>query len=116
MHQQNLDTARWIISIVCLLGAGIIGGLAVPMWRGNVPPNETYGVRTKRTLADPKLWYRANAIVGRNLVVFTVAYAVFTLVLHFTLARYDFVLSSTLLVAVLLVGIAAIAVHGVRIR
>jgi hypothetical protein len=116
MLQQKLDAARWIVSIVFLLGAGVIGGLAVPMWHGKVPPNETYGVRTNRTLADPALWYRANAIVGRNLAVFSVAYALLTMALHFTLARYNFLLSSSLLAGVLLIGTIAIAVHGIRIR
>lgn len=116
MHQHHVDAARWIVSITSLFGAAIVGGLAIPMWRGNVASNETYGVRTKRTLADPELWYRANAIVGRNLVVFNAAYAVLTLVLHFTLARYDFVLSAILLFVVLLGGTTAIAIHGMRIR
>lgn len=116
MHPQHLDAARWIISIVFLLGSGIIGALAVPMWRGKVAPNTTYGVRTKRTLEDPALWYRANAIVGRNLAVFSGAFACLTLALHFTLARSHFVLSVDVLTAVLAIGIGAIAMHGVRIR
>lgn len=116
MHPQNLDAARWIILIIYLLAAAIIGGLAVPMWRGKVEPNTTYGVRTKRTLADPELWYRVNAVVGRNLAMFSIAFACFVLVLHFTLARYHFVLSATLVAGALLAGIAAIAVHGCRIR
>jgi hypothetical protein len=36
--------------------------------------------------------------------------------LHFTLARYNFLLSSSLLAGVLLIGTIAIAVHGIRIR
>lgn len=116
MHPQHLDTARWLISIVFLLGSAIIGGLAVPLWRGKIAPNPSYGVRTKRTLKDPALWYRANAVVGRNLAVFSGAFAGLTLLLQFTLARNHFVLSVNLLTAVLAVGIGAIALHGVRIR
>lgn len=116
MHQQKLDAARWIISIVLLLAAGVIGGLALPLWRGKIAPNTTYGLRTKKTLADPALWYRANAIAGRNLAVFSAAFACLTVVLHFTLARSHFVLSVNLLAVVLLAGIAAIAIHGAQIR
>jgi uncharacterized membrane protein len=116
MHQQKIDAARWIISIVILLGAGIMGGLAIPLWHGKIAPNKTYGVRTKRTLADPELWYRANAVVGRNLAIFSIVLACITVAFHFTLARTHFVLSANLLAAVLLIGIAAITIHGIRIR
>jgi hypothetical protein len=116
MHPQHLDAARWMISIVLLLGAGIIGSLAIPLWRGKVAPNDTYGVRTPQTLADPALWYRANAIVGRNMAMFSAAFACLTVLFHFTLARDHFVLSVSLLGAVLLAGTVAIAMHGMRIR
>jgi hypothetical protein len=95
-HQQHLDAARWILSI----------GRTECHLR----------VRTRKTLADPALWYRANAVVGRNLVIFSAIFACLTLLMHFTIARSHLVLSVDLLAAVLLAGIGAIAIHGIRIR
>lgn len=39
--------------------------LAIPMILGRVPPNPLYGLRCRETLADPVVWYRANAVSGR---------------------------------------------------
>lgn len=39
-------------------------GLSIPLILGRVPPNASYGFRTAATLADPALWYRANAVSG----------------------------------------------------
>ena len=56
-----------------LLVYGLVGllivGLCVPLMFGKIPPNGYYGFRTPRTLSDPKVWYPANRVAGRNLVV-----------------------------------------------
>jgi hypothetical protein len=39
--------------------------LAVPLIRGRVAPNPLYGLRCRETLADPVVWYRANALSAR---------------------------------------------------
>jgi hypothetical protein len=41
--------------------------LSLPLIRRWVGPNRWYGLRTARTLADPKLWYDANAVAGERL-------------------------------------------------
>lgn len=38
--------------------------LSVPLVLGLMPPNRFFGVRTRRTLALPKVWYRANRVAG----------------------------------------------------
>jgi hypothetical protein len=39
--------------------------LAVPLIRGRVAPNPLYGLRCRETMADPVVWYRANALSAR---------------------------------------------------
>ena len=51
----------------------LIGLLAVPLILG-IPPNRVYGVRTRRTLSDRRLWYRANRFGGWCLLVATLVY------------------------------------------
>ena len=43
-------------------------GLSIPIIRGRIAPNNWYGFRTKRTLADPDIWYTVNAWAGRRLL------------------------------------------------
>lgn len=49
-----------------LLGV-LLMGLSLPMSRGELPPNRAVGLRTAATLADPAVWYAANAAAGRDL-------------------------------------------------
>jgi uncharacterized membrane protein len=51
------------------VGAGLLLiGLAVPLIRRKVRPNGWYGFRVRQTLADPEVWYAANAYAGRCLL------------------------------------------------
>lgn len=34
-----------------------------------VPPNSFYGGRNRKTLSDPKIWYEANHISGKDLCI-----------------------------------------------
>jgi len=43
--------------------------LSIPLVLGKVPPNSIYGCRTRKTLSDPKIWYGANRISGRDFLV-----------------------------------------------
>jgi len=42
--------------------------LGLPLARGRVRPNRLYGLRSRETLADEAIWYRANALLGRGQV------------------------------------------------
>lgn len=59
------DIVRWIFVaegiLFCILG--------MPMALGKVPPNSTYGFRTRKTLSRPEVWYAANRSMGIDLVV-----------------------------------------------
>jgi uncharacterized membrane protein len=45
-----------------------------------VPPNRVYGFRTRQTLSNPKLWFRANRFAGWALFIAAVASAAVFLV------------------------------------
>jgi uncharacterized membrane protein len=50
---------------------GLVGllfiGLSIPLMQGRVPPNRSYGFRTRKTLSDAKIWYEVNRISGNDL-------------------------------------------------
>jgi uncharacterized membrane protein len=43
-------------------------GLAIPLIRRRVKPNQMYGLRVQATFADEWVWYEANAAAGRDLL------------------------------------------------
>ena len=42
--------------------------VAIPLAMQKVPPNLWYGFRTRKTLSDRSIWYRANYLGGVNML------------------------------------------------
>lgn len=59
-----------------LLPPAIFGTIGLMLALRMVPPNETTGFRTGRTLSDEAVWYAVNANVGWSLVLSGLAFAV----------------------------------------
>ncbi|HEX7607248.1 MAG TPA: SdpI family protein [Usitatibacter sp.] len=57
--------------VACILTAAT----SVPLALRLIPPNSVYGFRTRFTRSDPRVWYDANAFVGRLMVVASIASA-----------------------------------------
>lgn len=55
-----------VAPFVAMLGILFLGA-AGPLRRREIPPNAAVGLRTSATLADPEIWYTANAATGRDL-------------------------------------------------
>jgi uncharacterized membrane protein len=70
-----------ITAIYVALAAGF-AAMGVPLALGRVPPNETYGFRTAKTLGDRAIWYAANRVQGIDLIVGGVAMAALALALY----------------------------------
>jgi hypothetical protein len=67
--------------------------LSIPMMGGFIPPNRGYGIRTAKTLSDPRLWYRANKFGGWVVLLASGIYlAVAALTLDLPSANRDFVM------------------------
>jgi uncharacterized membrane protein len=58
-------------SVFLLYGIGgvFLIAISLPMMYDKVPPNGFYGFRTPRTMSNPNLWYPANRVAGRNMVL-----------------------------------------------
>src|SRR5215468_10434570 len=61
--------------------AGVTALIALPLALRQIPRNRLYGVRTRRTLADDRVWYETNAYGGRCLIVASVVTIVVALLL-----------------------------------
>ena len=61
---------RTIIFSLLFAAVGVMFmGISVPLILERVPPNGTYGFRTRKTLSDPKIWYAANRASGHDLLI-----------------------------------------------
>jgi uncharacterized membrane protein len=59
----------------------ILVALGWPMATRRVRPNRWYGLRVPATFADEKVWYEANAVAGRDMMILGWAIVVVALVL-----------------------------------
>ncbi|RMD62291.1 SdpI family protein [Candidatus Parcubacteria bacterium] len=57
-----------LLAVSLILGVLFIV-LAIPLIRRRVPPNHWYGLRVPATFAHERVWYEANARMGRDLLV-----------------------------------------------
>ncbi len=65
------------------LPALLIALLSVPLILGLVPPTRFYGVRTRKTLADDRIWYPANRLGGRLLLASSALYVLISTVVPY---------------------------------
>lgn len=71
------------ITIALMASALILMILAYPMFKKKVSPNGFYGFRTKKTLSDKKIWYEANKIAGRDLIIASILILIILPILFF---------------------------------
>ncbi len=50
--------------------------VAIPLVIGVMPRNRFYGVRTRRTLSDDRVWYSVNRVTGFALMISSVVYGI----------------------------------------
>jgi uncharacterized membrane protein len=81
--------------------------ISVPLALRKVPPNVIYGVRTRKTLSDPRIWYEANYRGG---IAFIVAGIAALLCWAFLLLLFD---RNTTAVAGMFTCVAAMLVAAV---
>src|SRR5207245_2046583 len=68
-RRTNTRGGAMLSVVFFLIGYAVIGLIAVPLAMRLIPPNPVYGVRTRRTIENPSLWYNVNAVGGQLLLV-----------------------------------------------
>src|SRR4051812_5778832 len=98
MQPLNLMTLLYVV------GGLILIGISIPLIQRQIKPNKVYGVRLPKTLANPDLWYDANAYFGMRAIVsgiaIVLAAVIFRLVAGITIDGYV-----TLCTTVILIGL-----------
>jgi uncharacterized membrane protein len=93
-----------------LIIAGVIAVVSIPMIANAVPPNRFYGFRTRRTLANERIWYSANRFAGWAMFIAAIISAVALATLPQEMLSAPGY-AAGVLVAPLLVAVAASFVH-----
>ena len=52
--------------VTILVASAIFALVSIPLILRKIPPNPVYGFRTRATLTDEALWYRANSFFGQR--------------------------------------------------
>jgi uncharacterized membrane protein len=60
---MNETFVDYFVAGLALLAAG------VPLFRGWIPRNRWSGFRVPKTLSNDRIWYEANRVAGRNLMI-----------------------------------------------
>lgn len=82
-RQLEGQELRIVVLIAMLHAFVLMILLSLPLARGNVKPNKLYGLRTRGTLADERVWYEANSYAGRLMIRGGIAGIVLALGLFF---------------------------------
>ena len=105
-------------TLALVVGAAIVTALiALPLALRKVPRNRLYGVRTRRTLADDRVWYETNAYGGRCLIVASAVTILIVVILGFVPLPRDLLVPAGVVALVVLSLVAAVLAvrHAARI-
>jgi uncharacterized membrane protein len=91
----------------------LLVALGYPLARRRVRPNRWYGLRVPATFASERVWFEANAVAGRDLMVLGSAVGMAGLLLPLAGLRDNLV--AVACTAVLAVGLLAVALRGLRL-
>jgi uncharacterized membrane protein len=90
----------------------VLIGISVPLILRKVPPNSFYGCRTRKTLSDPKIWYEANQISGKDFCTSGAIVLVASLLMLLFGKNLNTNFAVVTLVMVLLLSMAGVVLHG----
>jgi uncharacterized membrane protein len=92
----------------------VLLALGWPMAARRVRPNRWYGLRVPATFADEKVWYEANAVAGRDMMILGAAIVVVALALP-RLPGFSESAYAGVCAGILGVGSLVLAVRGWRL-
>ncbi len=104
-------TGRYINMVISIAGICFII-LGIPLMNMRVKPNSWYGLRIPKTLANEKVWYEANRVLGRDLFFCGIAVFICGMVGFILSGHLRDLPSVRLNLAVLVLGVSFAAIHS----
>jgi uncharacterized membrane protein len=99
------------VAIILYAGVGLLFiGLAIPLIKRRIPPNDLYGFRVPETLASDEVWYDVNEYSGRQLRLLGVV--ILAAIPILLLLQVEEVLFTIIMTVLLLGGVAVTVLHS----
>ncbi len=114
LAQAEASQQEQIRVIIILMGLGLLTiGISIPLLYGKVGPNWFYGFKTRKTLSNREIWYKANKYMAKDFIKLGSLMILYNLVfLILSILQIDITIVVLIGNLVLLVGGAVIV--GVR--
>ncbi|MFT5325222.1 MAG: putative membrane protein [Planctomycetaceae bacterium] len=64
-----MNAGQIVLLTTYLFTAAVLVGSGIPLYRRKVGPNKLFGLRTKLTMSDDEIWFAANQVAGRWLII-----------------------------------------------
>lgn len=65
--------AKVLLVLIFVLYGLMMIGISIPLLFRKIGPNRLYGLRVRSTFADEEVWYEANGLMARDMIIFSVA-------------------------------------------
>ena len=78
---MTISPCKIIAKLVFLFCGLLFIGISIPLILEKIPPNRWYGFRTRKTLSNKEIWYKANKYMGRDFVILGGLVVLYNLVL-----------------------------------
>lgn len=104
-----------MMPIAILVGLLLIS-ISIPLIHKAIGPNWFHGFRTRKTLSNPEIWYKANKYMGKELVaagIVIIMLAVIAMAVHLRIIMFTAIQANALFILVLLVPLVMAILRSV---
>jgi uncharacterized membrane protein len=71
-----MNAGQIVLLTTYVFTSAVLVGSGIPLYRRKVGPNKLFGLRTKLTMSDDEIWFAANQVAGRWLIITGIGTAV----------------------------------------
>lgn len=99
-----MNAGQIVLLTTCLFTSVLLAGCGIPLFYRKVGRNKLFGLRTRQTMSDDEIWFAANQVAGRWLIITGIGTAIS--VVAGILAGMNETESAMLVTGAMLTGIA----------
>lgn len=82
LAQTMTEKQEQLLLLIVFVGAGLLWiGISIPLLYEKIGPNWWYGFRTRKTLSNKKIWYKANKYMAKDFIILGCVQVFYNLVL-----------------------------------
>jgi uncharacterized membrane protein len=101
-----------LINSMFLITGILYAAISLPLIAEKVKPNKWYGYRTRKTFANPRVWYLANKAMGFDMLLAGLAIALCPVLLILTGRSLPVIAAAIINLAVMFLAVSFAAIHS----